>query len=87
MPGMIGQCNAHLADGRVCRAPATALDRQRGGLICPDCHRRRVLDDHVALIRAVARLAPTPAHLRADARATLDRLALDTSDEPEGSPF
>jgi hypothetical protein len=27
-------CIAHHADGRLCRAPASILDPQRGGLVC-----------------------------------------------------
>jgi hypothetical protein len=87
MHAMTGTCIAYLADGRVCRAPAAILDRQRGGLICPDCHRRQVLDDQVAITRVVAQASPTPASLLAYGRAELDRLALDASDEPEEFPF
>jgi hypothetical protein len=31
---MHGPCIAYREDGRVCRAPATQLDGQRGGLVC-----------------------------------------------------
>jgi hypothetical protein len=54
MPIMGGPCIAYLPDGSVCRAPASILDRQRGGLVCPDCHKRVVFAHHEAAHAVVA---------------------------------
>jgi hypothetical protein len=32
---MTGKCIAYLDDGRICGQPASYVDTQRGGLVCP----------------------------------------------------
>jgi hypothetical protein len=71
MSSMIGQCVACLADGRV----------------CPDCHRRQVLDDHGAVTRTIAAATMTPASLLAYARAELERCAAIPPAEDDEPPF